>query len=63
MSGPHSAGKGDKPRPVNREKFSRNWDEIDWRKKPEAKKTEEQEFDECLRAMGAAIHLTDPNRR
>lgn len=31
--GDDMAGKGDKPRPVNRKKFDANWAEIDWKKK------------------------------
>lgn len=27
-------GKGDKPRPSNREEFNRNYDQINWKKKP-----------------------------
>lgn len=76
MSNTVQNGKGDKPRPVNYEKFAQNWDEIDWRKKPvesqtifedgyspPSPKTDEEEFNDCLAVMGLAINLTDANRR
>jgi hypothetical protein len=49
-----SAGKGDKPRPVNFEKFSKNWDIIDWKKKEpkdpkKMKKILTRDFDDLLK--------------
>lgn len=32
-----SAGKGDKPRPVNKKKFNVNYDEIKWKKEIDKK--------------------------
>ena len=64
MSGPHSAGKGDKPRPVDYDKYSRNWDGIDWRKKPvETEPRTLADNEEAVAVMTGAIHLTDGNRR
>jgi hypothetical protein len=34
-----SAGKGDKPRPVNKKEYNKNFDEINWNK-PEERKAE-----------------------
>lgn len=38
MDGKHSAGKGDKYRPVDYKKWSDNWDKIFGKKKPKSKK-------------------------
>lgn len=32
MSNNNQAGKGDKPRPVNIDKYAKNFDDIDWSK-------------------------------
>ena len=64
MSGPHSAGKGDKPRPVDYDKYSRNWDGIDWRKKPvETEPRVLSESEEAIAAIKFFISQTDGNRR
>ena len=34
MSNNAQSGKGDKPRPVDKKKYNKNWEEIDWKKKP-----------------------------
>jgi len=35
----HGAGKGDKPRPVDKKKYSENFDEIDWSAHKKSKAT------------------------
>ena len=34
MSNSTQNGKGDKPRPVDKKKYNKNWEEIDWKNKP-----------------------------
>jgi hypothetical protein len=38
MGGQHSAGKGDKYRPIDYKKWSENWDKIFGKKKPSKKR-------------------------
>ncbi len=78
MSSTGQNGKGSAPRNLGK-KFRENYDSIDWSKgrKPAPSRKpsfgeilvadysheQEKEFDECLRAMMGAIHVTVENRR
>lgn len=51
MSGKHSAGKGDKYRPLDKKQYDKNYDEIFGKKKSKKKVTKNKNIDKIINQL------------